>query len=112
MINAHSTYMLKALELAQQALQRDEFPVGCVLVYQGRIIAQGVRSGTRRAVPSEIDHAEMLALRQMETLTDPVDRSQVTLYATLEPCLMCSRSMGLASSDWQGLTSLPPAPVA
>ncbi len=89
MTTPHEHYMQHALTLARQALDRDEFPVGCIMVYQDRIIAQGERLGTRRRVPSEIDHAEMIALRRLEALTDPVDRKKITVYATLEPCLMC-----------------------
>jgi tRNA(adenine34) deaminase len=85
----HARYMQKALALARQALGRQEFPVGCVLVYQGRIIARGERTGTRQQIPSELDHAEMIALRQLESIDEAVDRRKITLYATLEPCLMC-----------------------
>lgn len=81
--------MRQALTLARQALDQNEFPVGCIMVYDGQIIARGERRGTRQQVPSEIDHAEMLALRQLENTTTPIDRKKVTLYATLEPCLMC-----------------------
>jgi tRNA(adenine34) deaminase len=89
MTDSHETYMQHALSLARQALDRDEFPVGCIAVYEGRVIAQGERTGTRRTVPSEIDHAEMMALRRLESLTEPIDRKRVILYATMEPCLMC-----------------------
>lgn len=81
--------MQKALDLAGQALNRDEFPVGCIMVYEDLVIAQGERTGTQREIPSEMEHAEMIALRRLEGLAEPVDRSQITLYATLEPCLMC-----------------------
>lgn len=82
-------YMRCALDIARQALDKDEFPVGCIIVSGDRIIAQGERTNTRRTVPSELDHAEMLALRQLEQLDSAPDRSRMTLYATLEPCLMC-----------------------
>jgi tRNA(adenine34) deaminase len=85
----HEKYMHQALKLARHALDRGEFPVGCIVVYDGQIIAQGERKGTRRQVPSELDHAEMLALRRLENINVPIDRKKVTLYATLEPCLMC-----------------------
>ena len=81
--------MQQALNLAQQALDEDEFPVGCIMVYNDRIIAQGERTGTRLQVPSEIDHAEIIALRQLEAQQMNIDYNKVTLYATLEPCLMC-----------------------
>lgn len=89
MPNTHEKYMRQALTLARQALDRDEFPVGCIVVYEERIVAQGERTGTRQPIPSELDHAEMIALRQLECLTTTIDRQKATLYATLEPCLMC-----------------------
>ena len=87
--NDHLDHMRHALELAQLALDRGEFPVGCIITYQGQVVARGERRGTRRQVPSELDHAEMIALRHLESLSGPMDRKAFTLYATLEPCLMC-----------------------
>jgi len=87
--NDHHDYMYKALELARQALDRQEFPVGCVLVYQNDIIATGRRTGTHQTTPSELDHAEIMALRRMEAIATPMERSRMVLYTTLEPCLMC-----------------------
>ena len=85
----HDHFMRQALGLARQALHQDEFPVGCVLVYQDGIIAQGERTGTKRMIPSELDHAEITALRRLEEQSAAIPREQVTLYTTLEPCLMC-----------------------
>lgn len=85
----HARYMHQALDLARQALDWDEFPVGCVVVHQDRVIAHGIRSNTRRSVPSELDHAEIIALRDLETVGNQANRSQMALYVTLEPCLMC-----------------------
>jgi tRNA(adenine34) deaminase len=85
----HSFFMQHALRQAQQALAAGEFPVGCVMVYDQQIIATGRRIGTRLDTPSELDHAEIIALRQLESLGGSIDRGQITLYATLEPCLMC-----------------------
>jgi tRNA(adenine34) deaminase len=85
----HTKYMQTALDLARSALARDEFPVGCVIVYEGRVIAGGERRGTRKENPSELDHAEIIALRELETLAEPIDRKRITVYSTMEPCLMC-----------------------
>ena len=85
----HEMFMREALVMARTALAKDEFPVACVVSYDGRIIARGARIHTRQTVPSEIDHAEMLALRELEKAPPALDRSRMTLYATFEPCLMC-----------------------
>jgi len=85
----HERYMEQALTLARQALDKDEFPVGCVIVSDGEIVAQGERIHTRQSLPSELDHAEILALRQLERVDAALDRRRMVLYATLEPCLMC-----------------------
>lgn len=88
--------MKKALDQAKQALEAGEFPVGCVLVYQGRILQSGARRrsiGTKR---NEVDHAEMVALRRLSDLGDAIDHSQITAFSTLEPCLMCFSALILA----------------
>lgn len=85
----HTEFMHAALDLARSALSRDEFPVGCVMVYKGRVVARGARRGTRTAIPSELDHAEIIALRELESLAEPIDRKRITVYTTMEPCLMC-----------------------
>ena len=85
----HIKFMQAALGFASSALERDEFPVGCVMVYKGRVITGGARRGTRKKIPSELDHAEIIALRELETLAEPIARNRVTVYSTMEPCLMC-----------------------
>lgn len=85
----HAHFMDQALQLARTALKHDEFPVGCVLVHEEQVIVQAARRGTAQQIPSELEHAEMLALRRLEQTADSVPRGQVTLYVTLEPCLMC-----------------------
>ena len=85
----HTYFMAQALDLAQGALERGEFPVGCVMVYQGNVIASGARMHTHGDAKNEIDHAEMVALRHLSELTDDIDTGKVILYSTMEPCLMC-----------------------
>jgi len=85
----HPFFMGKALERARRALDEGEFPVGCVLVHRGTVIADGRRAGSRRQRPDELDHAEMVALRRLSRLPDDIDRGDITLYCTLEPCMMC-----------------------
>jgi tRNA(adenine34) deaminase len=95
----HTHFMQAALQLARSALSRDEFPVGCVIVYKGKVVARGARKGTRKAIPSELDHAEIIALRELETLAEPTDRRQMTVYTTMEPCLMCYGAIVISGID-------------
>jgi len=79
-------FMKEALKCASIALNRGDFPVGCVLTYQDSIIATGERTCSDGQLFNELDHAEMNALRKL----DPKKSTcQLTLYSTLEPCLMC-----------------------
>ncbi len=82
-----------AIKQAAQALVAGEFPVGCVLVQNNRVLADGARRGTAAGRINETDHAEMAALKRLEemesTLDKPFDRTTITCYCTLEPCLMC-----------------------
>ncbi len=82
-------FMSKALEEARYALSTGEFPVGCVMVYENRVLVTGMRHHTVPDDQNELDHAEMLALRRLVDLEDKIDREEVTLFSTLEPCLMC-----------------------
>ena len=85
----HEQYMSIAIGQAQAALENGEFPVGCVITDGKSVLATGARAGSRTDIPSETDHAEMLALKALTTLDSPVDRRTLTIYTTLEPCLMC-----------------------
>ena len=81
--------MKKALDLARQALDSGEFPVGCIVVHENEIVSTGSRIGTTGGAPNEIDHAEMVALRNLANRSIDADPGRMTLYCTLEPCLMC-----------------------
>ncbi|MEA1946382.1 MAG: hypothetical protein U9N83_03660 [Thermodesulfobacteriota bacterium] len=58
-------FMGKALVQARKALSAGEFPVGSEIVYQNRILANDSRKGTSGDFPNEIDHAEIIALKQL-----------------------------------------------
>lgn len=93
-LDSYGKYMVLALDQAANALDRGEFPVGCVIVENGRVVAQGARTGTvqgtrGRAMVSEVDHAEIRALKNMEICGREVVPENCTLFCTMEPCLMC-----------------------
>ena len=82
-------FMKKALIQAKNALSAGEFPVGCVVVQEDRILTIGARKGTAGNAPNEIDHAEMIALKRLADLEINRDNKKIILFTTLEPCLMC-----------------------
>ena len=84
-------YMGLALEQAQKAFDKGEFPVGCVIVQAGKVIASGARTGTTsdKLFFSEIDHAEIRALKHLETIDTQFEPDKLILFSTMEPCLMC-----------------------
>lgn len=82
-------FMNAALEMAQTALAKGEFPVGCVIADASTVVARGHRTGTAAGADNEIDHAEINALRTLNHVQSDIDRSQLSIYCTMEPCLMC-----------------------
>ena len=96
MVKSDEFFMHQALSLAQQALTAGEFPVGCILVFENRVVARGTRSGSTGGTANEIDHAEIHALRRFYALTPGCDPSGTTAFCTLEPCLMCFGALLIA----------------
>lgn len=94
-VSSHEHFMRLALAEAREALVNGEFPVGCVLVADNLVMASGNRRNSRVFQAStisganELDHAEIVALRSFLNDFPEFDHRLVTLYSTLEPCLMC-----------------------
>ncbi len=76
-------------------LDTGEFPVGCVLVCRDQIVAKGFRKNST-SNHNEIDHAEIVALRDLIGRQVVSDLSEVILYSTMEPCLMCFSTLILS----------------
>jgi tRNA(adenine34) deaminase len=88
MLYSHDKYMQLALAQAEKAGLIGEVPVGAVLLDdKGRILAAEHNRTIERCDPSA--HAEILALRAAAAKVNNYRLSTCTLYATLEPCLMC-----------------------
>lgn len=79
--------MRSALELAGQAQEAGEVPVGAVVVKDGTIIGRGYNRPISAADPTA--HAEVMALRDAARHLGNYRLSDCTLYVTLEPCVMC-----------------------
>lgn len=92
----HEHYMGLALLQAEMALAENEFPVGCVIVHRGEVVAESRRTSTSPEAMNEIDHAEILALRRLAGRVPPEERGETVLYSTMEPCLMCFAAIMLS----------------
>ncbi len=84
-------FMRHALHCAQLAYDAGEVPVGAVVVYENRIIAQGFNQPIGLNDPSA--HAEMQALRAAGVALQNYRLPECELFVTLEPCLMCTGAM-------------------
>ena len=88
MTKPHEYYMSQALELAREAADAGEVPVGCVIVRDGAVIGRGRnRREEKQAVCS---HAEMEAMAQANAALGSWRLDGCALYVTLEPCPMCA----------------------
>ena len=77
-----------ALKQAEKALALGEFPVGCIFVANDEVVASGSRTNSNTTI-NELDHAEIIALKNFLKNQAAIKPKEVTLYCTLEPCLMC-----------------------
>ena len=85
----HEKYMRLALELAREAFQAGEIPVGCVVVNEsGEIIGRG--ANTRERTHSALGHAELAAIDEACRNIGDWRLEGCTIYVTLEPCPMCA----------------------
>lgn len=81
-------FMQHALQLAARAEEEGEVPVGAVVVREGKVLGEGWNRPIGLRDPTA--HAEILALRDAARAVDNYRLTGTTLYATLEPCAMCS----------------------
>lgn len=86
--DADSLFMMRALQLADQAASEDEVPVGAIVVHGNRIIGSGYNQ--REALNDPTAHAEMIAITQAAATLDSWRLEDCSLYVTLEPCPMCA----------------------
>ena len=84
----HEKYMRAALAQAKKALLLGEVPIGCVIVYDNKIIARGYNR--RNTDKNTLAHAEITAIRRASKIIGDWRLEDCTLYVTLEPCQMCS----------------------
>lgn len=99
-------YMKQAIREARKAYALGEVPIGCVIVYEGRIIGRGYnRRNTDR---NTLSHAEITAIRKASKKVGDWRLEGCTLYVTLEPCQMCAGAIVQARIDEVVMGSMNP----
>ena len=81
-------YMREALALAKEAEERDEVPVGALIIKNGEVIARA--SNTRESSKCATHHAEILAIEEACRVLGGWRLPGTTLYVSMEPCAMCA----------------------
>lgn len=87
-INIDEKYMKEAIRQARKAYAIGEVPIGCVIVYEDRIIGRGYNR--RTTDKNTLAHAELIAIRKASKKLGDWRLEGCTMYVTLEPCQMCS----------------------
>ena len=80
--------MNEALKEAKKAQNKEEVPIGCIAVLDGKIIARA--HNLRETNEDPLAHAEIICLKKAAKSLGGWHLNDVTLYITLEPCLMCA----------------------
>jgi len=93
-INKNIYYMQEALKEAQRAFEKDEVPVGAVIVHKGQIIARGHNQVELLKDPTA--HAEMIVLTSATNYLGTKWLNDASMYVTIEPCSMCAGALVLS----------------
>lgn len=87
-LSTDEKYMKAALKQAKKAMSLGEVPIGCVIVYEDKIIGRGYNR--RNTDKNTLAHAEITAINKASKKIGDWRLEECTLYVTLEPCQMCS----------------------
>jgi len=95
MVDIHLQYFQLAIREARKALVKKEVPVGAVVVNtKGEVVGRGFNQTHTKK--DGLMHAELVALRQAQKKIGDWRMDEVSMYVTLEPCLMCLGALGNA----------------
>lgn len=84
-------YMRDAIRQAKKAYAIDEVPIGCVIVYEDKVIARGYNRRNRDK--NTLAHAELNAIKKASKKLGDWRLEGCTMYVTLEPCQMCAGAL-------------------
>lgn len=92
-------YLKLAVEQAKKSVNEGGFPAGAVIVKDGTVISEGVSLGFKLNDPTS--HAETASMREACKKMRTTDLGGATLYASLQPCLMC-----FSVANWSGISRI------
>ncbi|MGD8781001.1 MAG: nucleoside deaminase [Ignavibacteria bacterium] len=87
-------YMFAALQEAEQALEKEEVPIGAIVVFENKIIGRGFNQTETLKDPTA--HAEMIAITAASNYLKTKFLENCDLYVTAEPCIMCAGAILLS----------------
>lgn len=99
-------FMKEALRQARKARALEEVPIGCVVVWEGKIIARGYNR--RNTDKNTLSHAELNAIRKASKKLGDWRLEGCTMYVTLEPCQMCAGALVQSRIDKVVIGSMNP----
>ena len=99
-------FMREAIRQAKKAEALMEVPIGCVIVYEGKIIARGYNR--RNTDKNTLSHAELNAIKKASRKLGDWRLEGCTMYVTLEPCQMCAGAIIQARMDRVVIGSMNP----
>ena len=98
--------MKEAIRQAKKARALEEVPIGCVIVYNGQIIARGYNR--RNTDKNTLSHAELNAIKKASKKLGDWRLEGCTMYVTLEPCQMCAGALMQSRIDRVVIGSMNP----
>ena len=87
-MTSDESFMKQAVKQAKKAYDKLETPIGCVIVYEAKILATGYNK--RNMKKNTLAHAEILAINKASKVLGDWRLEDCTMYVTLEPCPMCA----------------------
>jgi guanine deaminase len=95
----HEQFLKRAIEKAKESAKQGGFPAGAIVVKNRQIIGEGISIGN--ILNDSTSHGEMAALRDACKNLSTSDLSGVTLYASMQPCVMC-----FGAAMWRGISEI------
>ena len=106
MLTEQEKFMKEAIRQAKKARALEEVPIGCVIVYEGKIIARGYNR--RNTDKNTLSHAELNAIKKASKKLGDWRLEGCTMYVTLEPCQMCAGALMQSRIDRVVIGSMNP----